>query len=108
MRYNKKVKNNQVPSSFQAFLPSSPIENLDKIQDKKYVIQNLLKKANLDAWKWMLSTYTRQDISQVIVNSSQLRPKDVMFWVHYLNLSKDQVACLQTKSLTTPNPSWKY
>ncbi len=108
MRYNKKVKKTSVPSDFQAFLPSSPVENLDIVRDKRYIIQNLLKKANIDAWKWMLSSYTNQDIAQVVADSPQLKPKDVMFWIHYLNLPKDQISCLQTKFLSTPSPSWKY
>lgn len=98
----------KIPLKFQPFLPSSPLESLDTGLDKMYIIENFLKKANLSAWQWMLQVYAPEDIRQVVLTSKTLRPKDVYFWTHYLNIPKDQVLCLQTKSQNTLKSSWAY
>ena len=97
-----------IPQTLQPFLPSSPISNLDPQADKRYIIENLLQKADLDAWNWMLATFTRDDVVDVLKTSRHLKPKDVTFWTHYYQIPVTEVACLQTKSPSIPKNSWAY
>jgi hypothetical protein len=102
------MKATKVPKSLQPFFASAPIENLDVNRDKMHIIQSLVKKSNLFGWQWMTKTYTENDIRQVISTSKQLRPKDAVFWSHYLSIPEREIACLQTKFQKTPEKSWKY
>jgi len=97
-----------VPQFLQPFLPSSLVDGLDPVRDHCYIIENLLRKANLQSWQWMLKTYDHADITEVIFTSRHLKPKDVMFWSYYYQLPLDQILCLQPKSPSIPKSSWAY
>lgn len=97
-----------LPQSLQPFLPSSPVSNLDPQIDKAYIMENLLKKADLQSWNWMLSTYTKLDLISFIKTSRQLKPKDASFWIQYYQIPKSEVGCLQPKSQSIPKNSWAY
>src|SRR4030067_1709089 len=97
-----------VPQDFQAFLPSSPVSNLDPQRDKWYILESLLKNASLEAWQWMLKTYRDEDIIHMVKTSRILIPKDVMIWCHYFHIPSSEVKCLQPKSPSTPRSSWPY
>ncbi|MBU0579224.1 hypothetical protein KKE34_04775 [Patescibacteria group bacterium] len=98
----------KVPSQFQPLLPSSEVKNLDIERDKKYIITSFLKNATLEAWRWMLKVYRKQDIIQVVKTSRHLKEKDVNFWVKFFHLPRKEIRCLRLKSQSTPKSSWEY
>lgn len=97
-----------VPLQFQPLLPSSSVTDLNPNRDKYYIIESLLKKATLDAWKWMLRTYATDEIVDVIKNSRTLTPRDVYVWTQLFNISREEIACLQKSSQKTQKSSWVY
>lgn len=97
-----------IPQDFQFLFPSSPVENLQIDQDKEYIVSTLLKNATLPAWKWLLKTYSKEDISRTLKTTKTLTKKDVMIWVNYLDIPTSDVVCLQEKSPTGPKNSWVY
>ncbi|MEK7526139.1 MAG: hypothetical protein AAB546_01525 [Patescibacteria group bacterium] len=98
--------NPKVPNNFQALFPSTDINNLDPKRDRKFIIQELLKNATLEAWKWMKTTYSNDEIIEVIKNSRSLNEKDVTLWVKYLHIPTDQIRCLQTKYQKIQKAYW--
>ncbi|MBU0534588.1 MAG: hypothetical protein ABIJ82_02760 [Patescibacteria group bacterium] len=99
---------NVVPSKFQPLFPSSNIQNLDIQGDKNYIIQTLLKNSTLDGWKWMLETYSNEDVSAVLKTSRLLTPKDVYFWGLFLHVPQSEILCLNKDLQKTPKTSWVY
>jgi len=99
---------NKVPSELQALFPSSKIENLDTQKDERYIIQTLLKNSTLDGWKWMLETYSNEEIAKVLKTSKLLTPRETYFWSYFLNIPQDEILCLNNGSHKTPKTSWAY
>ncbi len=97
-----------VPVSFQAFMPSSSVKLLDANRDKNYIIESLLKNADLAAWKWMTKVYPSKDIIGVVKSSKRLTPRDVNFWQIRFNIPRDEIKCLQKDSLKTQKSFWPY
>mgnify|MGYP001563778787 CR=1 FL=1 len=97
-----------IPSKFQPLFPSSNIQNLDIQADKGYIIQTLLKNSTLDGWKWMITTYSNEDISAVLKTSRLLTPKDTYFWSYFLNVPQSEILCLNKDLQKTPKTSWAY
>src|SRR3989344_723045 len=98
----------KVPSEFQFLFPSSDIKNLDVQRDKAYIVQTLLKNSTMDGWKWMVNTYSSEDIAKVLKTSKLLKPKETYFWSYFLNVPQSEIACLNKDSQKTPKTSWAY
>ncbi len=98
----------KVPQNFQFLLPSSRVSNLDVQKDKTYIIENFLKNSTLEAWKWLLQNYSKNEITEVIKSSKNLRKKDVLIWSLMYNIPTKEILCLRTKSPAGLNSSWAY
>ena len=97
-----------VPNHFQFLFPSSQVNQLETARDKTYIIDTLLKNATMPAWKWMMQTYSSQEISSVIKITKTLKKKDVMIWSSYLDIPPESILCLQTKFPAGLKSSWAY
>lgn len=97
-----------VSQKFQFLLPSSRVESLEVERDKAYIIENLLKKATLEAWRWLFQSYSTQDLIEVVKNSTNLSKRDVMLWSLMFDIPQKEIKCLQTKSRAGLNSSWAY
>lgn len=93
---------------FQSLFPSSSVQNLDIQRDKGYIIQTLLKNSTLNGWKWMVETYSNEDISAVLKTSKLLTPKDAYFWSYFLHVPQSEILCLNKDLQKTPKTSWAY
>ena len=98
----------KVPQAFQALLPSSPVANLEPQRDKRYIISSFLKTATLDAWKWMLNTYSKEDIILEVKTTRHLIKKDVTLWMHYYNIPEEEIRCLQPMFPSGHKKSWVW
>jgi len=99
------MKNNPLPK-FQAFFPSTEVKNLDINRDKNYIINSLLINSNQQGWKWMLETYSKEEISEVVKESRNLQPRDVYFWMNLYNIPKEEIKCLHKNSQKTQKTYW--
>lgn len=104
----KELQSRKLPKSFQALLPSSNIENLDKERDKNYIIESFLGNATFDAWLWMLKNYDKNDIESVVKQSRTLKARDVNIWKLFFNIPKEEIKCLQKNFQNTQNTHWEY
>lgn len=98
----------QVPKELQPFLPSSSVDALEARRDAFYIIESLLRSSDAAGWKWMLSSYSKQDIAEVVKDSKTLKPKNVAAMAVYFNLPKSEILCTQTKSPNPRGSSWVY
>ena len=94
--------------SFQALFPSSDVKNLDTYHDKKYIINTLLKNSTLEGWKWMLDTYQKDDIADVLRTSRSLTPRETYFWSYFLDIPQKEILCLNKDLHKTQKTSWAY
>ena len=99
---------NAVPPKFQVLFPSSDVLNLNVERDKAYIIQTLLKNSTLDGWKWMVTTYSKEDIASVLKISKVLTPRETYFWSYFLHVPQHEILCLNKDLQKTPKTSWAY
>lgn len=97
-----------IPQDFQAFLPSYQVSELQIDRDKNYIIESLLRNSDLTGWRWLFDTYSKDDLVKVVMQSKNLREKDIRIWMKVFNIKSEDVACLQTKSHPTHSSSWHY
>ena len=57
-----------IPSYARPFLWSYEIDRLDLVRNKKRIITNILNLGSFEATRWLLKTYTRDDLKSAIVD----------------------------------------
>jgi hypothetical protein len=60
-----------------------------------FVIKRLLDRGNLHDIRWLLKTYGKTAIKQVVMETKDLSRPTCNFWADMLGLDKSQVRCLQ-------------
>lgn len=77
-----------LPKSLQAALWSYNLTNLDVKKDKKLIITQVLNYGVLQDIKWLFSTYSEQDIKEVVANPARGRwfVKTLNLWLTIFNL----------------------
>ena len=95
-----------IPLKFQALFPSINTQQLDPQKDKSFILESLLHTATSDAWDWMLKNYSQKDITEVVITSSLLTPRDVYYWAYKYSLQLNKIKCLQTNSQQQSQIFW--
>ncbi len=98
----------QVPKEFQHLLQSAPIKEWEAQENKKYIIAKFLHEGTMSAWQWMFRTYTKEEIKDVFKSARDLNEKDGVFWSHYLQVSPEEVRCLQPGFQQMRKQHWAY
>lgn len=58
----------KVPKSFQGFLWSVRVNNLDIDKDKVYIINQLLAYGTFKEWRWLFKTYPLSTLRRIFIN----------------------------------------
>lgn len=75
-----------IPSSLHRYFWNCRVEELDTEQHKYAIIETLLERSDLEAWRWMVKTYTEEDIIPVLRRSCLLTPPSRSFWSLFFHI----------------------
>lgn len=81
-----------MPEEFKKYFWDTQFEQLDIIQNKRYIISRLYCYGDLKALKWVNNTYTSEDIKDVAKNSRNLKPLVANYLRQQYNLEKHEMA----------------
>ena len=63
---------------------------------------------DVPAVRWMLASFSLQEITDVLKTSRRLSPFSANFWALYFDVDKENVLCLSTSFLREQEPIWPY
>ena len=69
-----------LPKTLKKFFWDSPLEVIDKNQNKEYVISRLLELGDDTAVKWLEQEYPVNELQSVVTGSKSLSPKSRNYW----------------------------
>lgn len=70
-------------------------ETIDIRLHRSYIIKRIMDYGSVEDVKWMLTTYSPEDITEVLRKSRGLSRKSATFWSIYFNISKEEIECLK-------------
>ena len=70
-------------------------EIVDKDRHHPYIIKRIMDYGNIEDLKWMLATYSGQEIVGVLKKNRGLSRKSAYFWAAYFNIPKEEITCLK-------------
>ncbi len=72
----------------QAFR-DTPLEEIDEIKHKDFIIERLLQNGGLDGVNWLFDKYDLEKLKHVIMNSRFISIRTACFWSVYFSIPTD-------------------
>lgn len=85
----------KLPKSFKQYFWDVDFAKIDPKEDNRYIIVRLLEHGNDKAIRWLLKTYQKDSIKEVITKYRGLTAKTANFWADFLNIDLKKVPSLQ-------------
>ena len=101
---SSRQKRRRLPRCLHQFFWDVIPAQIDLGEHSEYVIARLLEHGDLVAIQWLLRTYTRKEIAEVVKQSRQLSRKSANFWRLQLAIPKSEVYALNRLYLLSPEP----
>lgn len=73
-----------------------------------FVIERVLEYGNMQSLNWLFASYTKEQIKQVVSESSGLSQKTASCWRNYFELREEEVSCLRKSSDKETTNTWSY
>ncbi len=94
-----------LPENLHRYFWESRPEDIDLNEHSAYIIERLLEHGNDEAVRWVIATYPRHKVENVVLKSKRISRKTGNFWADYFELRKEEVHCLSKQSA---NHAWNY
>lgn len=96
---NDTDRTQSLPESLRPYFWDVKFEELEVQPHAFLIIERLLDRGNTHDIRWLLTTYTQEQIKQVILTAKDLSRPTGNLWADTYNLPKEDIPCLQ-KSYT--------
>ena len=78
-----------LPLTKKSLFWDTDIKNIDRVKNKRYVIERILKFGDFDDYRWMRNAYSEEEVKKVILKErSDLDPKSIDFWCHSFGIEE--------------------
>ncbi|MEA2065243.1 MAG: hypothetical protein U9O66_03035 [Patescibacteria group bacterium] len=81
------------------------LKNLNPKKYKKFIIERILLRGDLDDFKWAVFFYGKDKIKEIFLKSKKFDFKSQNFWCFYFNLDKSK--CIRKQSIKKQSAFWK-
>lgn len=92
-----------VPERIKRHIWDARKDEVDPERHKAFLIRRIIEFGDLDDVRWMLDTYSRDEIVGVLKKSKGISRKTAWFWTTYFDVEPEDVACLKTPYLRKRN-----
>lgn len=81
------------------------LKDLDPEENKKFIIERILLRGDLDDFRWAVNFYGKKDIKNIFLETKKLDYKSQNFWCFYFNVDKSK--CTRKQSVKKQSAFWK-
>jgi hypothetical protein len=106
MCYNLLMLSSAEKEILKPCLWGASIESLDIKEDSFLIVERLLEHGGDKQINFVLVTYDRDTIAEVVKQSRYLTPKTVNYWCLYLGIKKEDTRCFTQQSPKMWPPSF--
>ena len=91
----KQEKNLKLPEYLRSYFWDIEFEKLKIDTHASLVIKRVLDRGNLRDIRWLMKTYGKTAIKEVVMKTKDLARPTCNFWADVLDLDKSKIPCLQ-------------
>ena len=96
------------PSYFGKYFWDIDIKNIDLRNNSSYIAERLLELGDFEEVAWLLRTYKKEFIKNVIQKSRNLSLKSANFYSIYFGIDPKSILCLQEDYHRLHKKIWRY
>jgi hypothetical protein len=100
----KRTGNRRLPRRLDKFFWDASPGQIDLDRYSEYVIARVLEHGDLVAIQWLIKTYRKEEIINVVKSSRQLSRKTANFWRLRFAIPKSAVHALKRAYVISPEP----
>lgn len=97
-----------IPKELHGFFWDVNASRVNPAKSPNYVINRLLDKGDLNAARWVLSSFPKEVIIGTLKTMRDFSPWNGRFWAKYLGINEEEVACLRPSYLKMRRQLWPY
>ncbi len=86
-------KGGKIPGTLYKFFWDVNPEKLDPARNYRYILERLMEYGDDEAFRWMIKTYSKQKIIEVVKNSRAVSEKTASFWSNMYGIPKKDLVC---------------
>lgn len=94
-----------LPHFLKKYFWEIKFEDLDK-ERYYYIIERILEYGDIEAAKWALKNYPKEEIIEVLRTSRTLSKKSANLWAFYLGIPKEKILCFQKQFRENSRAIW--
>lgn len=98
----------KAPAFLRKYFWDIDFAKLNPQKSPTYVIERILEFGDEKAVRWVLKTFSKQQIRETVCQSRAISSVTANFWSFILNIPKEQIRCLQPQFLKIRNELWPY
>lgn len=98
----------RIPEEFHQFFWDVDADKVNPKEYSTYVIHRILDKGNLNAARWLLRNFPKEDIIKTLKTVRDFTPRNAVFWTQYFNISREETRCLHPHYLKQRRMLWPY
>lgn len=98
----------KIPKRLWQYFWDVDVKKLNPQEKPYFVINRLLDKGNLEAAQWVKKNFPEKTIQETFKNIRDFKTKIGYFWALFLNISQEDVLCLQEPYLKMRRMHWPY
>lgn len=91
------MQKNAIETVCRTFFWDVNCDQLDAEAHKAFVIERLLQYGGAKEVRWILETYSREDIIAVVKKSKRVDRKTANFWMIHFDIPCEEVLCLNRR-----------
>lgn len=84
-----------IPPHVEKYLWDVKVDSLDINSHSGFVIERVLEYGDTDAFSWILKTYKKEKILDVLKKSKRISPKTGNFFALYFGVPKEELLCIR-------------
>lgn len=97
-----------IPKELHGFFWDVNASRVNPAKSPNYVINRLLDKGDLNAARWVLSSFPKEVIIGTLKTMRDFSPRSARFWATYLGIPHEEVVCLQPSYLAMRRKHWSF
>lgn len=82
-----------IPPKFARYFWDVDIDNIDLNEHQIFIIERLLCEGDHNTLRWILDTYSKEQIKNAVKESRGLDLKTARYWQLYFGLQEDEMRC---------------
>ncbi len=84
-----------VPSFVEKYLWDVKVDSLDINKHSGFVIERVLEYGDTESFAWLIKTYEKENILDVLKKSKRISPKTGNFYAIYFGIPKSELLCIR-------------